>query len=175
MNKTIKKIKAVHPIVAAIILIIITIIAGIIVYFYVVGFLAGSGTNVSLKISGGAVAPGGGTQVFVTLTIKNDGNVPIRLTLLRVIDPAVGSGAAVVTAHGILNLSALFSGTTPPFHALIGGGTQTLSAGQSYTVEYTYTMSAPVAGFSTIVEVQGVNTVTGETVGFLATIAITPA
>jgi hypothetical protein len=36
-------------------------------------------------------------------------------------------------------------------------------------------MSAAVAGFSTIVEVQGVNTVTGETVGFLATIAITPA
>jgi hypothetical protein len=36
-------------------------------------------------------------------------------------------------------------------------------------------MSAPVAGFSTIVEVQGVNTVTSQTVGFLVTIAINPA
>jgi hypothetical protein len=35
-------------------------------------------------------------------------------------------------------------------------------------------MSEPVAGFSTIVEVQGINTVTGQTVGFLATIAINP-
>jgi flagellin-like protein len=175
MNKTLKKIKAVSPIVATIILIIITIIAGIIIYFYVAGFLAGGATNVSLKISGGATAPGGGTTVFVTLTIKNDGNIPIRLTLLRVMDPAVGSSATVVTAQGILNLSALFSGITPPFHALIGGGTITLSAGQSFTVEYTYTMSAPVAGFSTIVEVQGVNTVTSQTVGFLVTIAINPA
>jgi flagellin-like protein len=169
--KKIKKIKAVSPIVATIILIIITIIAGIIVYFYVVGFLAGSGTNVSLKISGGAVAPGGGTQVFVTLTIKNDGNVPIRLTLLRVIDPAVGSGATPGPLTPLLNLGA-FSGSPPS--AVIGGGTQTLSAGQSFTVEYRYSMSVPVAGFSTIVEVQGVNTATGQTVGFIATIAINP-
>jgi hypothetical protein len=36
-------------------------------------------------------------------------------------------------------------------------------------------MSAPVAGFSTIVEVQGENTVTGQPVGFLVTLAINPA
>jgi len=172
MNKTLKKIKAVSPIVATIILIIITIIAGIIIYFYVTGFLAGGATNVSLKISGGAVAPGGGTQVFVTLTIKNDGNIPIRLINLRVLNPAVGSGATPGPFTPLLNLGT-FSGT--PSAASIAGGTITLSAGQSFTVEYTYTMSAPVAGFSTIVEVQGVNTVTGQTVGFLATIAITPA
>jgi len=172
MNKTLKKIKAVSPIVATIILIIITIIAGIVIYFYVTGFLAGGTTNVSLKISGGAVAPGGGTQVFVTLTIKNDGNIPIRLTVLRVLNPAVGSGATAGFFTPLLNLGA-FSGT--PSSALIGGGTITLSAGQSFTVEYTYTMSAPVAGFSTVVEVQGVNTATGQTVGFLATIAINPA
>jgi hypothetical protein len=52
--------------------------------------------------------------------------------------------------------------------------TPILSAGQSITVEYRYSMSAPVAGFYTIVEVQGVNTATGQTVGFLATIAINP-
>jgi flagellin-like protein len=170
MNKTLKKIKAVSPIVATIILIIITIIAGIVIYFYVTGFLVGSGTNVSLKISGGAVAPGGGTQVFVTLTIKNDGNVPIRLTLLRVIDPAVGSGATPGPFTPLLNLGP-FSGT--PSAAAISG-TPTLSAGQSITVEYRYSMSAPVAGFSTIIEVQGENTVTGQTVGFLVTLAINP-
>jgi hypothetical protein len=170
MNKTLKKIKAVSPLVATIILIIITIIAGIVIYFYVTGFLAGGATNVSLKISGGATAPGGGTQVFVTLTIKNDGNIPIRLTLLRVIDPAVGSGATPGPFTPLLNLGA-FSGT--PSAAAISG-TPTLSAGQSFTVEYRYSMSAPVAGFSTIIEVQGVNTATGQTVGFLATIAINP-
>jgi len=170
MNKTLKKIKAVSPIVATIILIIITIIAGIVIYFYVTGFLAGGTTNVSLKISGGAFAPGGGTQVFVTLTIKNDGNVPIRLTLLRVLDPAVGSGATPGPFTPLLNLGP-FSGI--PSAAPISG-TPTLSAGQSFTVEYRYSMSAPVAGFSTIVEVQGVNTATGQTVGFLATIEINP-
>jgi len=171
MNKTLKKIKAVSPIVATIILIVITIIAGIIIYFYVVGFLAGSGTNVSLKISGGAVAPGGGTTVFVTLTIKNDGNIPIRLINLRILDPAVGSGAIPGTFISLLNLAAL--STTPPttFSFL---GAPILSAGQSITVEYRYSMSAPVAGFSTIVQVVGVNTVTGQTVGFTATIAINP-
>ncbi len=171
MNKTLKKIKAVSPIIATIILIIITIIAGIVIYFYVTGFLAGGATNVSLKISGGAIAPGGGTHVFVTLTIINDGNIPIRLTLLRVIDPAVGSGATAGPFTPLLNLGA-FSGS--PLSAVILG-TPILSAGQSFTVEYRYSMSAPVAGFSTIVEVQGVNTATGQTVGFIATIPITPA
>jgi flagellin-like protein len=170
MNKTLKKIKAVSPIVATIILIIITIIAGIIVYFYVTGILSGGATNVSLKISGGATAPGGGTEVFVTLTIKNDGNVPIRLTLLRVINPAVGSGATAGPFTALLNLGT-FSGS-PPSAAI--SDTPTLSAGQSFIVEYRYSMSAPVAGFSTIVEVQGENTVTGQTVGFLVTLAINP-
>jgi flagellin-like protein len=108
MNKTIKKIKAVSPIVATIILIVITIIAGIIVYFYVTGILAGSGTNVSLKISGGAVAPGGGTTVFVTLTIKNDGNIPIKLTNLRIHDPAVGSGATAANFISLIKFGNYF-------------------------------------------------------------------
>jgi flagellin-like protein len=173
MNKTLKKIKAVSPIIATIILIIITIIAGIVIYFYVTGFLAGGATNVSLKISGGAVAPGGGTQVFVTLTIKNDGNVPIRLTNVRVISAAVGLFDTVVagSATPLLNLGTP-TGNPPTFPVT---GTPTLSAGQSFTVEYRYTMPQAVAGFSTIVEVQGVNTATGQTVGFLATIAINPA
>jgi flagellin-like protein len=173
MNKTLKKIKAVSPIVATIILIIITIIAGIVIYFYVTGFLAGGATNVSLKISGGATAPGGGTTVFVTLTIKNDGNVPIRLTNVRVISAAVGLFDTVVagSATPLLNLGTS-SGNPPDFPVT---GTPTLSAGQSFMVEYRYTMPQPVAGASTIVEVRGVNIVTGQTVGFLATIAITPA
>jgi flagellin-like protein len=175
MNKTIKKIKAVSPIVATIILIIITIIAGIVIYFYVSGYLAGGATNVSLKISGGAVAPGAGTKVFVTLTIKNDGTVPIRLTFLKVINPAVGSDASVQTIVGLVNLSAVFSGTTPPMHALIAGGTQILAAGQSITVQYKYEMDKPAAGFNTVISVEGENTVTGQTVGFLVNIAITPA
>jgi hypothetical protein len=56
--------------------------------------------------------------------------------------------------------------------SVLGG--PTLSAGQSITVQYSYTMTVPVAGFSTIVQVEGVNTATGQTVGFLATIAINP-
>jgi flagellin-like protein len=172
MNKTLKKIKAVSPIVATIILIIITIIAGIIIYFYVTGFLAGSGTNVSLKISGGAVAPGGGATVFVTLTIKNDGNIPIKLNNIRIVDPAVGSGATYVAGPtGLVNIGTVIA-SVPRVMSVLGG--PTLSAGQSITVQYSYTMNAPVAGFSTIVQVEGVNTATGQTVGFLATIAINP-
>jgi flagellin-like protein len=174
MNKTIKKIKAVSPIVATIILIIITIIAGIIIYFYVSGYLAGGATNVSLKISGGATAPGGGTTVFVTLTIKNDGTVPIQLIRLRILNHAVGSDATLVgTQTPLLNLGS-FIGTDPSV-ATIAGGTTVLSAGQSITVSYKYQMSKPVAGFNTVIEIEGKNTVTGETVGFLVNIAITPA
>jgi flagellin-like protein len=174
MHKTIKKIKAVSPIVATIILIIITIIAGIVVYFYVSGFLAGGATNVSLKISGGAVAPGGGTTVFVTVTIKNDGTVPVQLIRLRILDFAVGSGATLVgTPTNLLNLDT-FTAMDNVSVATITN-TPILSAGQSITVSYKYAMSKPVAGFNTVVEIQGLNTVTGQTVGFLVNIAITPA
>jgi flagellin-like protein len=173
MNKTLKKIKAVSPIVATIILIIITIIAGIIVYFYVTGILAGGATNVSLKISGGAIAPGGGTTVFVTLTIKNDGNVPVQLIRLRILDHAVGSGATLVGIQtNLLNLDA-FSGTVLSVATITP--TPILSPGQSITISYKYQMSKPVAGFATVVEIEGKNTATGQTVGFLATIAINPA
>jgi len=173
MNKTLKKIKAVSPIVATIILIIITIIAGIVIYFYVTGFLAGGATNVSLKISGGAYAPGGGTQVFVTLNIKNDGNIPIRLINVKVISAAAGLFDTVVdgSATPLLNLGTPTD--NPPAFSVIG--TPTLSAGQSITVQYRYSMPQPVAGFSTTIQVEGVNTVTGQTVGFMVTLAITPA
>jgi flagellin-like protein len=170
MNKTLKKIKAVSPIVATIILIIITIIAGIVIYFYVTGFLAGGATNVSLKISGGATAPGGGTQVFVTLTIKNDGNVPVRVVFVRVESAAVGLTDFVGVATPLLNLDPPI-GNPPAFPVT---GFPTLSAGQSITVQYRYSMTQPVAGFSTIIRVIGVNTVTGQTVGFTVTLAITP-
>jgi flagellin-like protein len=169
MNKTIKKIKAVSPIVATIILIIITIIAGIVIYFYVSGYLAGGATNVSLKISGGAVAPGAGKIVFVTVTIKNDGTVPVQLNTLKVEDPAVG-----------------ISGVTPTYVALLGltdgtGGsfnfdtTPTLAAGQSITVQFKYDTNVPVAGANLIIRIEGTNTVTQQTVGFLVNFAITPA
>jgi flagellin-like protein len=172
MNKTLKKIKAVSPIVATIILIIITIIAGIVIYFYVSGYLAGGATNVSLKISGGATAPGGGTTVFVTLTIKNDGTVPVKLEELRILDFAVGSDASLQgTPTNLLNLDTFVSADSKfPIST-----TPILSAGQSITVSYRYAMDKPVAGFNTVVEVRGKNTVTGETVGFLVNIAITPA
>ena len=172
MAKTIKKIKAVSPIVATIILIIITIIAGIVVYFYVSGYLAGGATNVSLKISGGATAPGGGKTVFVTLTIKNDGTVQVKLEELRILDFAVGSGASLDgTPTNLLNLGAFVSGDNKfPIST-----TPTLAPGQSITVSYSYKMDKSVAGFNTIVEVRGENTVIGQKVGFLVNIAITPA
>jgi flagellin-like protein len=175
MNKTIKKIKAVSPIVATIILIIITIIAGIIVYFYVTGILAGGATNVSLKISGGAFAPGGGTTVFVTLTIRNDGNVPVKLNTLIIESPALG-----VTEFILPVASALLGLDTPPYSfdgktAFTFTGQPVLAAGQSVTVQYKYALGSPATGASTIIRIIGLNTATGQTVGFLATIAINPA
>jgi flagellin-like protein len=169
MAKTIKKIKAVSPIVATIILIIITIIAGIIIYFYVSGYLAGGATNVSLKISGGAVAPGAGTTVFVTVTIKNDGTVPIQLKKLVVVDPAVG----ITVSPSYTPLLGLSDGTGGTFDF---SPTITLAAGQSVTVQFQYsTDTTPVAGANVIISIKGTNTLTNQDVGFLVNFAITPA
>jgi len=167
MAKTIKKIKAVSPIVATIILIIITIIAGIVIYFYVSGFLAGGATNVSLKISGGAVAPGAGKVVFVTVTIKNDGTVPIQLNNLKVEDPAVGITVGSISYTPLLGLS---GGPTFTFTT-----TDPLAAGQSITVQFKYNTDVPVAGANLIIRIKGTNTLTNQDVGFLVNFAITPA
>jgi flagellin-like protein len=170
MNKTIKKIKAVSPIVATIILIIITIIAGIVIYFYVSGYLAGGATNVSLKITGGAVAPGAGRIVFVTVTIKNDGTVPIQLNTLKVEDPAVGISGLSPTYTALLGLSHTGGGT------FSFTGSPTLAAGQSITVQFQYsTGTTPVAGANLIIRIEGTNTLTNQDVGFLVNFAITPA
>jgi flagellin-like protein len=174
MNKTIKKIKAVSPIVATIILIIITIIAGIIIYFYVSGYLAGGATNVSLKITGGAVAPGAGTLVFVTVTIKNDGTVPVQLNTLIIESAAVGvSDGVLPEASAVLGLQSPYSfdGKT----AFTFTGQPVLAAGQSVTVQYKYALASPATGASTIIRIIGTNTATGQTVGFVVSFAITPA
>jgi flagellin-like protein len=173
MNKTIKKIKAVSPIVATIILIIITIIAGIVIYFYVSGYLAGGATNVSLKISGGAVAPGAGKVVFVTLTIKNDGTVPVELINLEVVDHAVG----IIPPPSITNHKTLagLTGSNTLFYSFAPTGGNILAAGQSVTVQFKYETNKPVAGANLIIRIDGLNTVTQQTVGFLVNIAITPA
>ncbi len=172
MSKMTRKIKAVSPIVATIILIIITIIAGIIIYFYTVGYLAGGSTNVSLKIQGGAIAPGAGKVVFVTLTIKNDGNVPVTLNTLKIIDPAVGISTSI-TVTPLFGLGS-FSGTPPAAGFL---GTPTLAAGQSITVQFKYTTTppAPLTGATLVIQVEGTNAVTEQTVAFIASFSINPS
>jgi flagellin-like protein len=174
MNKTIKKIKAVSPIVATIILIIITIIAGIVIYFYVSGYLAGGATNVSLKITGGAVAPGAGKKIFVTVTIKNDGTVPVQLNNLAVVNPAVGISSPGDGSYATLAGLGTLDSTNKIFSFAFGDG-NILAAGQSVTVQFRYTTNVPVAGANLIIRIDGINTVTGQTVGFLVNFAITPA
>jgi hypothetical protein len=91
------------------------------------------------------MAPGGGKIVFVTLTIKNDGNVPVQLNTLIIESAAFGVQETVFgVASNLLGLDTpyIFSGKT----AFTFTGQPVLAAGQSVTVQYKYATNSFATG-----------------------------
>jgi len=113
--------KAVSPIIATLILIVITVAAGVIIYYFVSGYLSASTASVASQqanqlsiISASWI---GGKSNELSFAIQNSGTVSVTFTISLVAVYNVNTGAQVAT-----NSTSITSSTPSPF---------TLSPGQA--------------------------------------------
>ena len=89
-----KKAKAISPIIATIILIVITVVAGGFIYAYVSGMLHSGATSQQASIENYALIPGSGENATLTVTVQNMGTVAISNVNIT----SMSNGAGVATS-----------------------------------------------------------------------------
>jgi flagellin-like protein len=84
--KTIRKIRAISPLIATIILIAITIVGGLLIYnlFFATSSTASSTSAISVQ-NIDLVVPGGSGNAQFSITVKNTGNKPIKNYTITII------------------------------------------------------------------------------------------
>jgi flagellin-like protein len=90
-EKARRKSKAISPIIATLILIVITVIAGVMLYGFVTGFMAkttsSTGAIATISIDSAGVSSKGSANVVVT----NIGNSPVTITQVNLLDPSTNA------------------------------------------------------------------------------------
>lgn len=77
------RVRAVSPVVAAMILILVAVVGGLMVWMFMGQFMRPR-TIASLSVSGvTAVIPPDGSELSINLMVKNDGNVPLNVTVVE--------------------------------------------------------------------------------------------
>ena len=87
--------KAISPIIATLILIVITVVAGVMLYGFVSGFMAkttsSTGAVAQIVIDSASVSSSGSA----TISLTNTGTTPVTITQVNLLDP--NTGALLVT------------------------------------------------------------------------------
>ncbi|MGC8569451.1 MAG: archaellin/type IV pilin N-terminal domain-containing protein [Nitrososphaeria archaeon] len=137
--------RAISPILATIILIIITVVAGVMLYGFVTGFFSSSATSMSANVEAQLVIPAGASQATYAVTIRNAGTVSITGAKLALYSPSGGlivsytwnlspplapGQEATLTMTGSAASASLGSATGPK--SGFGLNSTAIVAGQSY-------------------------------------------
>lgn len=121
----VKSKRTISPIIGALILIVIVFILGIVIYSFMTGFIPGiATTEISLKAEGIAIEDD--LKSIVTVTVLNDGNVPLKIKELRILKPAVDEEVCYYSVKGLTG-----SGSSSTGFIFTVTGNPTLNAGQS--------------------------------------------
>ena len=123
-----KKAKAISPIIATIILIVITVVAGGFIYAYVSGMLHSGATSQQATIQSYTLIPGSGNNATLTVTIQNSGTVAIK-------NVTVSFSNASITAPSFA-INAIEPGSTASTSTPITG---IFLAGDTYTATFVVT------------------------------------
>ena len=88
--------KGISPILATIILIIITVVAGVMLYGFVTGFFSSTATSMNANIETQLTIPAGASQGSFVVTVKNAGTVAITGVSIQLKGP---SGSTIASAQ----------------------------------------------------------------------------
>ena len=126
-----KKAKAISPIIATIILIVITVVAGGFIYAYVSGMLHSGATSQQASIQSYSLVPGSGNTATLTVTVQDSGTVAI--TRVNIV-----SLSNVQTLPGGPFIGSIAPGSTMSNTTSITG-TAPFLAGDTYTTTFVVT------------------------------------
>jgi len=131
--------KAISPIIATLILIVITVVAGVMLYGFVSGFMAKT-TSSTGAISTLAIDAVGISQSApyyqVNVTVTNTGNTPVTITQVNLLNATTGA--------------LMYSYTESPPVTIPGGTTMVIKA---FSTSSSPTIQSSLVGNSTIVQV----------------------
>ncbi len=97
--------KGISPILATIILIVITVVAGVMLYGFVTGFFSSSATANNANLETSLVIPSGASQGTFTLTVKNAGTTDIKTINVTLYSPSGATIAKVNWAYSTAPLA----------------------------------------------------------------------
>jgi flagellin-like protein len=107
--------KAISPIIATLILIVITVVAGVMLYGFVTGFMSktssSTGAIAQITVDSASV---NGTGSYANVSVTNTGTTPVTITAVNVIN---------ATTNSLIASSTSLSPTT-----ILGGQTVTITA-----------------------------------------------
>ena len=126
-----KKAKAISPIIATIILIVITVVAGGFIYSYVTGMLHSGATSQQANIQSYSLVPGSSDSATLTVTVQDSGTVAI--SSVNIVSIVNG-----VTVPGGPFLRSIAPGSTMSNSTSITG-TAPFLAGDTYTATFVVT------------------------------------
>jgi flagellin-like protein len=106
--------KAISPIIATLILIVITVVAGIMLYGFVSGFMANLGTSRAIAPISIASASVNSSGDYATIVVSNLGTTPVTIAQVNLLNPSTNSLIA--------------SSTSPSPTTIPGGQTVTITA-----------------------------------------------
>ena len=141
-----RKSKAISPIIATLILIVITVVAGVMLYGFVTGFMAktSSSTGAISTLAIDAVGISQSAAYYqVNVTVSNTGNTPVTVTTVNLLNATTGE--------------LMYSYTESPSITVPAGTTMVISAFSSTISKPSGTVTGPIpsslVGNSTIVQV----------------------
>jgi len=101
--------KAISPIIATLILIVITVVAGMMLYGFVTGFMAkttsSTGAIAQISIASAGVSSNGESA---TITLTNTGTTSVKITAVNLLNP--DTGALIATSTSLSPSSATVNG-----------------------------------------------------------------
>lgn len=136
-----RKYKGISPILATIILIVITVVVGAMLYGFVTGFFSSTATSMNANVETSLVIPSGATSATWTLTVKNAGSVAITSMTVSLYAP---NGTAIVSGYTPANMPKLAPGQE--YTVTLSGSqnnldAQNIVAGSSYSYQVILTFA----------------------------------
>ncbi len=115
--------KAISPIIATLILIVITVVAGIMLYGFVSGFMTNLGTSRTIAPISIASASVNSKYDNATIVVSNLGTTPVTITQVNLLNASTGALIVTFKTFGTSSPRG-----TPPV-TVAGGNTTTIYAG----------------------------------------------
>jgi len=143
--------RGIEAIVGAVLLIVITVVAAVLLYLWFTGYLTGTASKApqintvqQFIVTGASISPSTTGAYIVTAYVENTGNVPVTIVQANVLNPQNGqvlcSAAVGGTGNGSTSPTSL-NPTTVSSSGNVGtvsftcSSSSGISSGQSYTIQ----------------------------------------